>query len=173
MSADGSQPIRQPRASNKPRNTVMLRLEEVGHRKGFFAADHVSAAKLKQRAFRLGQTVSVEIRVPRDPTQWRRAHALGDFLIQNTDEFANYTDAHHVLKRLQLEGNIECDSIAIRGDFGLLEHRVPRSLAFENMDQIVFNRVYAEFCKLIQRKYVEGFDDAMMLEFEKFAGSAG
>ncbi len=63
------------------------------------------------------------------------AHALGSLIAENIEAFPGQ-DAHGVLKRLQIEGNIGCDEIAvIFPGIGPCSYRIPQSLAFESMDE--------------------------------------
>lgn len=153
---------------SKPRQTIMFKVA-----KGCLQpADSAAAAKLRERRYSVGDILSCELRKPRNPAFNRKAHALATLLIQNTDEFSHYTDEHAVLKRLQLEGDIACDYIAIRTEMGMLEHRTPQSLSFENMSEEAFGRVYASLCRYIGKRYMDGADEHTIEEMARFAGEA-
>lgn len=123
--------------------------------KGVLApADSTSAARFRARGYHTGDVVFVEVKKPRNPKFYRMAHALGHMLIQNLDEFSEYTDAHSVLKRIQLESGIGCDETAIRAEgLGMVLHRVPRSMSFESMDQGEFKEVYRGLCRHVSQRY--------------------
>lgn len=125
-------------------------------------ADPFAAARLRAKGFKVGDEVLAELRKPRNPGYWRLGHALGTLLIQNIDEFEHYTDSHAVIKRLQLESGVACDSIAIRGEFGLVEHRVPRSLSFADMDEGTWNEVYGSLCAWVRKRYWPGLTDSQV-----------
>lgn len=92
-------------------------------------------------------------------------------------------DPHKVIKRLQLEGNIYCDEIAIKpysilmvdsilkavkpildlfglkiSDDGLLIIRMPRSLSFESLDEAEFHDAAKQICRFLAEKYWHGLD---------------
>jgi hypothetical protein len=144
---------------SKPRKTILLRVVKGA----LVPADLPSARMLRERNYSIGDILSAELKKPRNPKFHRMVHALGQLLIDNVPEFEAYEDAHSVLKRLQLEANIACDSIAIKAPgLGMLEHRVPRSISFENMDQAAFEQVYSAFCKHIAKTYWPGLDPAQI-----------
>lgn len=117
-------------------------------------ADPFSAERLRQRGYRIGDEVSAELRKARNPKFNRMVHQLGQLLIQNVEAFAHYTDAHAVLKRLQIEGDIACEHVAILvPNLGMVEQRIPLSLSFETMDEGQFQEVYAAFCRHIAKTY--------------------
>jgi len=63
-------------------------------------------------------------------------------------------DAHKVLKRLQIEGNIECDEVAYRiPDYGMIVQKIPRSLSFASMDQDDFKDCFKAMCRHICDRY--------------------
>ncbi len=82
-------------------------------------ADRYSAEALKARKLGPGDVVFAVLRKPRNPKHHRLAHALGQLLVENLDEFAEL-DAHSVLKRVQLEADIACDQMAINLDPGVV-----------------------------------------------------
>ncbi len=133
------------------KRTVILRVQADG---SFRAADPASRQSLKSRGFRVGDELSAELKKPRNASAWKRAHALGTALIENTDDFANYEDSHSVLKRLQMETGVGCDTILFRvPGAGLIEQRVPLSMSFETMDDGEFNQVYARFAQHVIDTY--------------------
>lgn len=115
--------------------------------------DAAARVMMRDKGYRMGDEILAELRKPRNPKFWRLGHALGALLIQNVEEFSHYNNAHAVLKRLQLESGVACDSIAMRGEFGILEHRVPLSLAFADMDEGTWRETYKGLCKHIRKRY--------------------
>jgi len=116
-------------------------------------ADSYTVTRIRERGYRVDDLVAVEITKPRSPGFWRLAHRIGTLCSRNIESFAGQ-DAHQVLKTLQLDGNIECDETKIiMPGHGELIHRVPRSLAFENMDQGQFFEVCKAFCRHIAATY--------------------
>jgi hypothetical protein len=119
---------------------------------GYAPADYSTAAALRKR-HKVGDLVFAEFRKPRSPGFHRLAHALGGVLAENLDAFA-HLDAHTVLKRLQVEGDIACDTIpmSIPG-VGPVEYRIPRSLSFESMDEDEFRDVIQSMCRYVSKRY--------------------
>ena len=128
---------------------IALRVE----RGALVPADDHARKVLRDRDYSIGDVVFAEIRKPRNPNYHRLAHALGQLLVENLDEFAEL-DAHSVLKRVQLEADIACDQMAINfPGLGPCTYRIPRSLSFESLDQTQFEAVYSAMCRHIAERY--------------------
>lgn len=118
---------------------------------GALVPDHAhDAAMLRERKIRKGELVSIEIYRVRNPKFNRYVHAIGQLCIQHIEQFENYTDAHAVIKRLQIESKTHCDEVAIQGGFICY---IPRSLSFDNMDESEFNAFVNAICKFICKRY--------------------
>jgi hypothetical protein len=149
--------------------TIMLRVIKGA----LVPADLTSAGMLRDRNYNIGDVLSAELKKPRNPKFHRMAHALGQALIENTDDFAEYTDAHKVLKRLQIEANIGCDVMAIKvPGIGMLEHRTPQSLSFENMDEAEFQAVYAALCNYVIKHYWRDMEADQIEQMASLVGMA-
>jgi hypothetical protein len=133
----------------KSDSRIMLRVEKGA----LVPADQYAVARLRAKGYAVGDHLLADLRKARNPGYWRLAHSLGLLLIRNVPEFEHYTDAHQVIKRLQLESGVACDSIAIKGDFGMLEHRVPRSMSFANMDEGEWRETFGGLCNWVRRRY--------------------
>lgn len=119
---------------------------------GLTPADPGSAERLRER-LRVGDLVFVEIKKPRNPQFNKLAHVLGNILVQNIEEFEAMS-GHKVLKRLQVEGNIGCDEMAVMfPGIGPCTYRIPRSLSFESMDESEFSEVFKGFCRHVHKQY--------------------
>lgn len=119
----------------------------------FVPADRSCQMRLRERGFKTGDLVFIEIRKPRNPRFHRLAHALGQLCAENLEAFEGMA-AHTVLKRLQLEAQIACDEMAIIvPGVGKCLHLTPRSLSFESMDEGEFKEVIAGFSRHIVRQY--------------------
>lgn len=159
--------------SAKPRINLRLTiaLVEGRLRKVFMAADDMAEHQLAKREYKAGDEVGADLKKPRDPVKFRRAHKLGQLLIENADDFAHYTDAHDVLKRLQLESGVWCDETAIRLEgIGMVMHRQALSLAFDEMEDGEFNKGYAQLSQFIITKYWPGLE---AWQIEQMAGLVG
>ena len=120
-------------------------------------ADDLTRAALRKMDLHIGDEVRVILVDPRTLERMRRAHKLAALLIQNCEAFAHYTDAHAVLKRLQIESGAGCDETAVCvPNLGMVSHRTPRSLAFDAMDEGEFRMVYASLCRYIGTEYIPG-----------------
>ena len=116
-------------------------------------ADGYTRSLLRAKGYKKGDSVFVSITKPRNPGYHRLAHSLGAIIAENVDAFAGL-DAHAVLKRLQLEGNIECDEIAlIFPGLGPCAYRVPKSLSFASMGQDQFEACYLAMCRHVSCQY--------------------
>jgi hypothetical protein len=122
-------------------------------RGGYAPADASTASVLRDNGHRIGDLVFVEFSKPRNPGFHRLAHQLGSLLAENLDAFEGMT-AHAVLKRLQIEGDIACDHIAlVFPGVGPVEYRQAQSLSYESMEDGQFREVIAAMCRHVSRTY--------------------
>lgn len=136
-------------------------------------ADRYSAEALKSRKLGPADVVFAVLRKPRNPKHHRLAHALGQLLVENLDEFAEL-DAHSVLKRIQLEADIGCDQMAINfPGLGPCSYRIPKSLSFESMDQTQFEAVYSAMCRHIAERYWRDLTPERVAEMAEMMGADG
>lgn len=135
-------------------------------------ADDLALGRLKARGYSLGDVVSAEIRKARNPAFHRKAHVLGRLLAENIDAFEGM-DAHSVLKRLQLESGVGCESIAIYvPGVGMCEHRQAKSLSFENLDEGSFQELYTGLCQHVIKRYWPDMDEHTLEEAASLVGMA-
>ena len=136
----------------KPKRTpreVLLRVEKGA----LVPLDDLSRAELKRRSFRVGDVLRAELKKGRNPDFHRLMHAFARLVSENIDAFS-CLDAHTVLKRLQVEGGIGCDEIAVVfPGIGPCTYRVPRSLSFASMDEGEFREVARAFAAYVARTY--------------------
>ena len=115
-------------------------------------ADSLSEARLRAKGYAIGDIVFAEIRKPRNPAFHRLAHALGALVADNIDEFCGM-DPHAVLKRLQLESGIGCESIAYKINGMAIVQSIPLSLSFESLDEGEFREVFTGMCRHLSKAY--------------------
>lgn len=115
-------------------------------------ADSLSESRLRERGYRIGDVVFAEIKKPRNPGHFRKAHLLGALLVENLDAFEEL-DQHAALKRVQWESGIGCEEIGVQTPEGWKHVRWPLSLSYESMDQSAFERVYSGLCRHIAKTY--------------------
>lgn len=119
----------------------------------FVPADPCVQARLRDKGFKTGDLVFAEFKKPRNPRFHRLAHRIGSLCAQNLDAFRNM-EAHHVLKRLQLEAQIGCEEMAIVvPGVGKCLHLIPHSLSYESMDESEFQETIRGFCRHIVEQY--------------------
>lgn len=169
---------KQPRAkrttpkARDPNGRVLLKIQPDG---SFRAADAFSSKRLSTRGYKRGQEVVAYVSRVRDGRQWRRAHVLGQFLVDNVGAFDG-KDAHQAIKKVQLDGKIACteERFDLPGGLGQFVRIVPESLAFGEMDDIVFTPIYAQMRKYIGDTYFGDMDatavDEMLNVMERDGG---
>lgn len=142
--------------SRKPRYALRVTAD-----RQYVAADTHAFRELTAK-HKPGELVFAEFTKPRNPAFHRLAHSLGALIADNIEAFTGL-DPHAVLKRLQIEGNVGCDEIALNfPNVGPCSYRVPRSLAYESMDESEFHRVIAAMCEYVSRKYWPGLSAAQI-----------
>ena len=129
-------------------------------RGGFQPADQSCARRLADdKGIRVGDLVFAQLTKPRNPRFHRLAHALGRLIAENIQAFDGM-DAHRVLKRLQYESEIGCETAHVRiPGMGAAEVRWPRSLAFESMDEGEFHEVLRGLCRHVAAEYWTDLDE--------------
>lgn len=79
---------------------------------------------------------------PRSPQFHRAVHKLCAMLAEHLDAF-NGMPAHNVLKVLQLEAKLYCDTFLLTvPGFGTVMHLVPQSISFDSMDESEFRAFF-------------------------------
>jgi hypothetical protein len=121
--------------------------------KGGYAPADSSTASLLRGGHRVGDLVFAEFTKPRNPGFHRLAHQLGGMLADNLDAFEGM-GWHAILKRLQIEGDIACEHIAlVFPGVGPVQYRQARSLSYESMDETEFRAVIAGMCRYVAKTY--------------------
>lgn len=118
--------------------------------------DDYAIHQLRERKFKIGDVVAVEITKSRNPGFNRLAHALGKLCAANIDEFRG-KDAHSVIKHIQLLAGIECEEsiITVPGG-GEMLCKQPKSIGFASMGQEAFRDMMLNFCRYVAETYFEG-----------------
>lgn len=126
---------------------------------GMTPADATQASLLNSMKIKNGDVLTVDVKLIRSGRFNNLVHKIGELVAQNIEQFTGL-DAHTTIKRLQLEGCIECDIVAIQLDgYGLVEQRIPRSIAFDRMSEVRYREAAQAICELVQRKYWQGLDE--------------
>lgn len=135
------------------------------------ALDRGEARRLYEQGLRPDMEVTAYFHTNRNLKNFRQAHALAEFVRDNTEAFPADMDNHTVLKRIQVEADIECDLVDEQAYIeGLgwipIKRRVPRSLAFESMAQQVWREVFTRFKDYCIRTYFPGWGAEEIAQFE-------
>lgn len=116
-------------------------------------ADEYTRNRMREKGYSVDDVLSATLSKPRNVKFHRLAHAFGQLVADNIEAFEGL-DGHQVLKRIQIEGNIGCDEIALNfPGVGPCTYRVPKSLSFASMDDGEFREVYDAMCRYIAKHY--------------------
>lgn len=120
---------------------------------GLVPADGYVSQRLRERGYKVGDTLMAILTKPRNPKFNRLAHRIGTLCVKHLPGFGSLT-AHSSLKRIQWEANIACEEIGVMmPNIGIVPLRLPESLAFDQMDESVFHEVVKGICRHISFKY--------------------
>lgn len=129
------------------------RLPFVVQKGSLVPADSFVVHRLRERGFKVGETVFATLVKPRNPKFNRLAHRLGKLVQENIEGFENY-DPHQCLKRLQVESGVACEVIsAMIPNVGLVPFNIPKSLSFEKMGEEEFKASVQGVCRYIVARY--------------------
>jgi hypothetical protein len=135
---------------------------------GFEPADNYTQSKLRERNYHMGDLVTCTFKKLNNPKFNRLIHYIG-ILCQTHIEAFHGMDAHKILKRLQIEGNIHCEAIGVViPGIGMAEYRYPLSLDFETIDDGARHEIGRAFCRWIAERY---WKDMTPEAIEDMAGS--
>ncbi|NKF21558.1 DUF1367 family protein [Solimonas marina] len=144
----------------------------------FVAADQISRNHLRRKRIRRNALVRLVVSQPRDYSQWKKAHGLGTYMAINLDDFDQFVmengkvDSHGALKKLQALSGVECDEYTVTVEGGMQAIvRVPRSLAFDEMDETMFQAAYKGFCDYLIRTYWHDLEQWQIEEASRLVGS--
>lgn len=123
-----------------------------------------TAAREFHAKTKLGQTVDLRGRRPRNPAHHRKLFALLGLLVDNREEFGSTEDALLGLKAVLGYG--EWKKLHPKAE---REVFVPSSIAFENMGQDEFNDFYELAVAAVKRWWLPVNDDELREALEAFA----
>lgn len=117
------------------------------------ASSAVDREILKAKNFKAGDLVRVEIKKPRNYKFHKLVHKLGQLVSENIEGFEGL-QAHQVIKKLQRDGKVLCDeSVFDLGELGTIIQYIPRSLAFDDMDDPEFYQCWQLICQYLIKTY--------------------
>ncbi|MEO6147334.1 MAG: hypothetical protein ABIT70_09850 [Sulfuriferula sp.] len=141
--------------AKRKRERVYLRVVKGG----LEPADSYAATQLRTKNYRVGDVLGASLTKLRNPKFNRLVHKIGQLCAANIDAFIGM-DAHKVIKRLQLEGDICCEALAIvMPGVGMVTVKIPQSISFESMDEAEFYEVAKALCWHIAARYWPGMDE--------------
>lgn len=140
--------------------------EEVG---ALVPANLIDQRLMRERKFHVDREVRAELKQPRNPAFHRLAHAVGHLLVDNVDEFHGKT-AHDAIKAVQAKAGVCCDVERMEIDLGAfgrheVERSVPRSLAFDELDEDEFRTFFDGMVDYIAQHYASVMLDEVRAEF--------
>lgn len=136
-----------------------LARKDLGH---LTPVDHAGEEALRQLKF--GDVVTVEVKKPRNSKHHRLYWALIGIVHHNQDRYETTEQLHSALK-------------IAAGHYDLLtmpsgqEYKIPRSIAFDKMDQVEFSQFYDRVCDLIAKHFLPGVSvEDLKAEVEQMIG---
>lgn len=98
------------------------------------------------RRVKEGQIIYVEYKKPRNPLFHNKFMSMVRVVFSNQEQYETIEQVMNVIK----VGIGHCDMLAVQVEpEGMYEVKIPKSIAFHNMDEIAFNEFYdkaVEFC---------------------------
>ena len=108
---------------------------------------------MRDRKYHVGSELRAELKKPRNPVTHRMLHALAKLVADNVEGFDD-PEAHAVVKRLQRESGICCETVETEiPGLGTLAIKQARSLAFDDFDEGEFTEFFRGICAHVSRTY--------------------
>jgi hypothetical protein len=107
---------------------------------------------IRERNFKNGDLVRMQVSKATDPHANRTLHALGKMVAANLDAFTGM-EAHAVLKRLQVESGVHCEPISVRLGDEMAIVNIPLSLSFDDTDDFEFRACAHGLAKFLVQRY--------------------
>lgn len=170
----------QKKAAKRARRPVYATIRpvadlETGEERLAIVAMHpIDRALMKERGYRPGDELRLEIKRKRNVGFHRLFHALGALLVENVEEFQNCS-SHDAIKQVQTKSGTCCEPQMVDmgtikfGDIsvpvGLVPVNVPRSMAFDEMDEDEAGRLFEGVTAYIGEHYASVMLDDVRAEF--------
>lgn len=144
---------------------------ETGEERLAMVAQHpIDRALMKERGYKNGDDVRLEIKKPRNAKFHRLAHAIGNLLRENVEAFRHLT-GHDAIKQVQKESGVFCEPMEIDlGTLGKVTASVPRSIAFDEMEESEFTEFFAGVTDWIDQHYSSVMLDDVRAEYLEMVG---
>lgn len=134
-----------------------VRVLETGEeRLALVAAHPIDRRICKERKYRPGDEVRMDLKKPRNVKFHRLMHAIGGMLVEHVAGF-ELLDAHGAIKRVQREAGVCCEEMEIDlGQLGKVPVKVPETIAFDDMSEERFRELYDGVTTYIVENYWPG-----------------
>jgi len=134
-------------------------------RLAILASHPIDRRLMKERGYHSGDEVRLEIKKPRNAKFHRLAHAVGNLLVENVEQFRDLS-GHDALKQVQREAGVCCEPMEIDlGTLGRVPVNVPRSIAFDEMAEDEFATFFIGITQWIGDHYAGVMLDEVRAEF--------
>lgn len=131
----------------------------------FVPSNPIDQRLAKERKYKLGSELRLEIKRPRNPGFHRLAHAIGALLVDNVDGFEGL-DAHDAIKRVQRESGVCCEEVEIDiPGMGKLLAKQAESIAFDEMTPERFNTFFKGITDYIDLHYAAALTAEVRTEY--------
>lgn len=125
---------------------------------------------LRDRRFVVGKEIRAELKQSRNPAFHRLVHAVGYLLVDHVDGFESMT-AHDAVKEVQKRAGVLCDPMEIDlGRLDKVEVQIPRSIAFDEMDEGEFHEFFRGLTDYIDRHLISGVADVVRTDYLSMTG---
>lgn len=149
-------------------------LETGEERLAILAMHPVDRALMKERGYRTGDELRLEIKRKRNVGFHRLFHALGQLLVDNVEGFEHFS-SHDAIKHVQTKSGTCCETQMV--DMGTIKFgeisvpvgpvpvNVPRSMAFDEMDEDEAKTLFEGITAYIGANYAGVMLDDVRAEF--------
>lgn len=139
---------------------------ETGEERLAWVASHpIDARLMKERGWHAGAEARAELKRSRNVKFHRLAHAVGNLLVDNVEEFRALT-GHGALKQVQQRSGVCCEPMEIDlGSLGRVSAQVARSISFDEMDQQEFEEFFKGICDYIDLNFSSVMTDDVRAEY--------
>lgn len=139
-------------------------------RLAILAAHPIDRRLMKERGFKAGDEVRVEVKQKRVEWQHRLIHKIGVLMVDNVEGWEQLT-SHDAVKRLQRESGTCCEEMEVDiPGVGRLMVKQAESLAFDEMEQDRFEQLFDGITEHIGKNYAHVMLDEVRAEFWDMAG---
>lgn len=110
---------------------------------------------LRRKKLKVGTRIRTTVSKERSYGQHKYSHKIGQFVESNIDGFAG-KNPHVIVKELQVAADAFCDheKLQIPGYAGFLIRKVPRSIAYDEMEETDFVSLVKQICNYLSTEYL-------------------